>query len=46
HFEQLSEAEVADVLGCPIGTVKSRLSRAMARLRRRLEPSALQGDGS
>jgi RNA polymerase sigma factor (sigma-70 family) len=34
HFEQLSEAEIADVLGCPIGTVKSRVSRAMDRLRR------------
>ncbi|MEO5901382.1 MAG: RNA polymerase sigma factor [Ilumatobacteraceae bacterium] len=46
HFEQLSEAEIADVLGCPIGTVKSRLSRASVRLRRRLDPSALRGDGS
>jgi len=33
HFEQLSESEMADVLGCPDGTVKSRLSRAMSRLR-------------
>lgn len=46
HFEQLSEAEIADVLGCPLGTVKSRLSRATTRLRRRLDPSALRGDGS
>jgi RNA polymerase sigma factor (sigma-70 family) len=36
HFEQLSEAEMADVLDCPAGTVKSRLSRAMARLRTEL----------
>ena len=36
HFEQLGEAEMADVLGCPPGTVKSRLSRAMDRLRRQL----------
>lgn len=41
HFEQLSEAEMADVLGCPAGTVKSRLSRAMARLRRGLDPQPL-----
>jgi RNA polymerase sigma-70 factor (ECF subfamily) len=33
HFEQLTEREIAKVLGCPAGTVKSRLSRAMARLR-------------
>ena len=36
HFEQLSEREMADVLGCPTGTVKSRLSRAMSALRERL----------
>ena len=33
YFMQLSEAEMADALGCPRGTVKSRLSRAIARLR-------------
>ncbi len=37
HFEQLGEQEMADVLGCPPGTVKSRLSRAMSRLRGELE---------
>lgn len=36
HFEQLTEREMADVLGCPAGTVKSRLSRAMGRLRQQL----------
>jgi RNA polymerase sigma-70 factor (ECF subfamily) len=36
HFEQLSEAEMAEVLGCPPGTVKSRVSRATARLRQEL----------
>lgn len=36
HIEQLSEAEVAVVLGCPVGTVKSRTSRALQRLRDRI----------
>lgn len=33
HFENLTEHEMAEVLGCRPGTVKSRLSRAMVRLR-------------
>jgi RNA polymerase sigma-70 factor (ECF subfamily) len=33
YFLDLSEAEMADVLDCPRGTVKSRLSRALGRLR-------------
>jgi RNA polymerase sigma factor (sigma-70 family) len=33
YLHGLSEAEMADALGCARGTVKSRLSRALARLR-------------
>jgi RNA polymerase sigma factor (sigma-70 family) len=36
-YHQCSEAEVAEVLGIPVGTVKSRLHRAKAALRSVLE---------
>ena len=32
YYHDLPEAEVADILGCPRGTVKSRLHQAMARM--------------
>ena len=37
HLLDLPEAECAEVLGCRKGTVKSRLSRALAKLRVELE---------
>ena len=36
-IRKLSEAETAQVLGWPVGTVKSRLSRALDRLRAKLD---------
>ncbi len=41
YFLDLSEAEIATLLGIPRGTVKSRLSRARARLATRLEGTDL-----
>jgi RNA polymerase sigma factor (sigma-70 family) len=35
-YEDLSEAEIAEILGCRPGTVKSNLHRGLARLRKEL----------
>jgi RNA polymerase sigma-70 factor, ECF subfamily len=40
EFEQLSYAEIADLLQLPLNTVRSRLFRARTALRNLLEPSA------
>ncbi|MDF5751574.1 RNA polymerase sigma factor (plasmid) [Spongiactinospora sp. TRM90649] len=37
YFLQLSEAETAEVLGWPLGSVKSRTSRGIARLRKEVD---------
>ncbi|MTW05642.1 sigma-70 family RNA polymerase sigma factor [Duganella ginsengisoli] len=41
-LEDMSYAQVAEVLGCPVGSVMSRLSRARANLRTLLETGADQ----
>ena len=43
YFFDLSEAEMADALGCARGTVKSRLSRALKKLQKEL-PAGLASD--
>jgi len=44
YFDDLSEAEVADVMGCSVGTVKSTTSRALGRLRREVEGTGAVSD--
>ncbi|MEL7061619.1 MAG: sigma-70 family RNA polymerase sigma factor [Acidobacteriota bacterium] len=45
EIEGLSYREIADALGCRIGTVKSRIHRARARLKELLEPYWCDGRG-
>jgi RNA polymerase sigma factor (sigma-70 family) len=33
YFEDLTEVQTADLLGCSVGTVKSQTSKALAKLR-------------
>jgi RNA polymerase sigma-70 factor (ECF subfamily) len=51
YMEDLSYKEMSRVLGCPTGTVASRLARALAQLESRLRtseqgPGNLAGSGS
>ena len=45
HFESLSYKEMASVLGCPIGTVMSRLYAARQALKARLTCYMAEGEG-
>ncbi|MGW6201428.1 SigE family RNA polymerase sigma factor [Kribbella sp. NPDC055110] len=43
YYDDLTEAQTAEALGCSIGTVKSQASRALDRLRLITEPAILEG---
>lgn len=45
-FDDMTEAQAADILGCSVGTVKSQTSKALAALRRVPSLSALTTIGS
>ena len=38
YYNGFSEAEVSEILGCPRGTVKSRLHKAIKTIRQKLDP--------
>lgn len=40
YFNDLPDGEIAEVLSCSVGTVKSQVSRGLARLREMTEPGA------
>jgi RNA polymerase sigma-70 factor (sigma-E family) len=44
YFEDLGEAETAEILGCSVGAVKSQCSRGLARLQKALTPPRQQDD--
>ncbi|MEU4190261.1 SigE family RNA polymerase sigma factor [Kribbella sp. NPDC026611] len=43
YYEDLTELQTAQALGCSLGTVKSQASRALDRLRLITEPTILEG---
>jgi RNA polymerase sigma-70 factor (ECF subfamily) len=38
EYEGMDYAQIAEIAGCSVGTVKSRLARAREELRKRLKP--------
>ncbi|MEW6744338.1 MAG: sigma-70 family RNA polymerase sigma factor [Planctomycetota bacterium] len=46
YIEELSYAEIGEILGCSLGTVKSRLNRAHRSLQEFLEPTRREQEGA
>lgn len=44
-YEDLPEAEIAVILDCPVGTVKSLVHRGLQRMRTKLGPGYMIGEG-
>jgi RNA polymerase sigma-70 factor (sigma-E family) len=44
-YEDLSERQVAQALGCSVGTVKSQYARALEKLRHLMREPAFEGNG-
>jgi RNA polymerase sigma-70 factor (sigma-E family) len=45
YYEDLSETETAEILGCSVGTVKSQVSRGLARMQELLAASGMAASG-
>ena len=43
YFEDLTETQTAELLGCSVGTVKSQCSKALAKLR--IDPALTEAEG-
>ncbi len=43
YFEDLTEVQTAELLGCSVGTVKSQCSKALAKLR--IDPALTEAEG-
>lgn len=43
YYEDLADGEIAEILGCAVGTVRAHISRALATLRAEVAPAYVPG---